>query len=108
MAKTPSGRTGANPGKAPKMERVASRGKRANPPKISQARIQTPPIGYSHPRRSTLIEPLNTLIERKSRMLQIPPSKLVRHLPEAQLMADGQGEAAWGAEGEAVVIYCEL
>ena len=22
-------------------------------------------------------------------------------------MADGQGEAAWGAEGEAVVIYCE-
>ncbi len=111
MAKTPSGRTGANPGKAPKMERVASRGKRANPPKISQARIQTPPIGYSHPRCSTLIEPLNTLIERKSRMLQIqarPPSKPARHLPEAQLMADGQGEAAWGTEGEAVVIYCEL
>jgi len=22
-------------------------------------------------------------------------------------MADGQGEAAWGPEGEAVVIYCE-
>ncbi|HUV76597.1 MAG TPA: hypothetical protein VMW06_00940 [Desulfobacterales bacterium] len=22
-------------------------------------------------------------------------------------MADGQGEAAWGAKGEAVVIYCE-
>ena len=22
-------------------------------------------------------------------------------------MADGQSEAAWGAEGEAVVIYCE-
>jgi len=44
-------------------------------------------------------------------MLQIqarPPSKPARHLPEAQLMADGQGEAAWGTEGEAVVIYCEL
>jgi hypothetical protein len=43
-------------------------------------------------------------------MLQIqarPPSKPARHSPEAQPMADGQGEAAWGAEGEAVVIYCE-
>ena len=43
-------------------------------------------------------------------MLQIqarPPAKPARHSPEAQPMADGQGEAAWGAEGEAVVIYCE-
>ncbi len=43
-------------------------------------------------------------------MLQLqarPPAKPARHSPEAQPMADGQGEAAWGAEGEAVVIYCE-
>jgi len=43
-------------------------------------------------------------------MLQLqarPPSKPVRHSPEAQPMADGQGEAAWGAEDEALVNYCE-
>jgi hypothetical protein len=43
-------------------------------------------------------------------MLQIqarPPAKPARHSPEAQPMADGQGEAAWGAKGEVVVIYCE-
>ncbi len=43
-------------------------------------------------------------------MLQIqarPPAKPARHSPEVQPMADGQGEAAWGAEGEVVVIYCE-
>jgi len=36
-----------------------------------------------------------------------PPAKPARHSPEAQPMADGQGETAWGVEGEAVVIYCE-
>jgi hypothetical protein len=43
-------------------------------------------------------------------MLQIqarPLAKPARHSPEAKPMADGQDEATWGAEGEAVVIYCE-
>jgi len=41
-------------------------------------------------------------------MLQIqarPPAKPARHSPEAKPMADGQGEAAWGIEAAAVVIY---
>jgi len=29
-----------------------------------------------------------------------PPAKPARHLPEAQPMADGQGEAAWGTNGQ--------
>jgi len=29
-----------------------------------------------------------------------PPAKPTRHSPEAQQMADGQGEAAWGTSGE--------
>ncbi len=51
-----------------------------------------------------------TLRLQKSKMLQIqarPPAKPARHSPEAQPMADGQGDAAWGAEGEALVFYCE-
>jgi len=35
------------------------------------------------------------------------PAKPARHSPEAQPMADGQGEAAWGAECAAVVNYCK-
>jgi len=34
-----------------------------------------------------------------------PPAKPARNSPEAKPMADGQGEAAWGAKGAAVVIY---
>jgi len=29
-----------------------------------------------------------------------PPAKPARHSPEAQPMADGQGEAAWGTSGQ--------
>jgi hypothetical protein len=38
---------------------------------------------------------------QKSKTLHIqgrPSSKPARHLPETQLMEDGQGEAAWGAK----------
>jgi hypothetical protein len=32
-----------------------------------------------------------------------PPAKPARHSPEAQPMADGQGEAAWGIRCEVVL-----